>query len=282
MVQQASSLHTPGDEGGTVIQRSDGGVAVGIRGGREPEEDWRKVTIYGSRLLRRELVAHRTLACVLERPKGFAFKAGQYVDVTLPEPLFDDLLGPTRSFSIASSPTEPELLLVMRMRDSAFKRSIAEMALGSPVLVDGPADDLALDANGGSPLVMLAGGVGIAPFLSALREAAATGGRLAATIFYANRRPEDAPYLDELLDLEHRIDGYRCIPTMPRMIDSERGWTGATGRLGAAMLGRYLPALVGPRYYLSGSTVFISGLRQELARAGVPGSDIRIEMYTGY
>lgn len=263
-------------------QGSDGGIALDLPRVRAPEEDWRKVTIYGSRLVRREPVAHRTLACVLERPQGFSFRAGQYIDVTLPEPLFDDLLGPTRSFSIASSPTEPELLLLMRMRESAFKRSIVAMPLGAPVLVDGPADDLAFHVVDGRPLVMLAGGVGIAPFLGVLREAAANHGQLPATLFYANRRPEDAAYLDELLALERRVAGYRCVPTMTRMHDSAMDWKGDTERLDAAMLSRYLPALVGPRYYLSGSTLFISGVYQELTRAGVPGSDIRTEMYTGY
>jgi ferredoxin-NADP reductase len=263
-------------------QWSDCGIALDVSRGRSPDEDWRKVTIFGSRLVRRERVAHQTLACVLERPRGFAFRAGQYIDVTLPEPLYDDLLGPTRSFSIASSPTESDLLLLMRMRNSAFKRSIAGMPLGAPVLVDGPADDLAFNSEGGRPLVMLAGGVGIAPFLGALREVAATHGSLAGTLYYANRRPEDAAFLAELLALEGRVAGYRCVATMKRMRDSAMAWRGDTERLGAVMLGRHLPALVGPRYYLSGSTLFISGLRQELARAGVPGSDIRTEMYTGY
>jgi ferredoxin-NADP reductase len=240
------------------------------------------MSMHASRLLGRELVAAETLACVLERPAGFGFRAGQYVDVTLPEPLFNDPLGPTRSFSIASAPAERELLLLMRMRDSAFKRSIAMMPLGTPVLVDGPADDLALTLDDDRPRVFLAGGVGIAPFLGALREVATGEGRLAATLFYSNRRPEDAAYLRELCALATRIEDFRCIPTMTRMPTSVRRWAGETERLGVPMLERYLPSLSGPRYFLSGSTTFISGLCQEIERAGVPGADIRIEMYTGY
>jgi ferredoxin-NADP reductase len=69
---------------------------------------------------------------------------------------------------------------------------------------------------------------------------------------------------------------------MTRMRLSERTWSGETARIGVPMLERYLPSLRGPRYYLSGSTMFISGVRQELARAGIPGGDIRVEMYAGY
>jgi ferredoxin-NADP reductase len=238
--------------------------------------------MHPSRLVHRELVAERTLAWMVERPAGFGFHAGQYVDVTLPEPLFDDVLGPTRSFSIASAPSEEHLLLLMRLRDTAFKRSVAEMPLGAPVLQDGPADDLALDTRADRPVVFLAGGVGIAPFLSVLREVAVGEGALEATLFYSNRRPEDAAYLEELCVLSTRIAGFQCIPTMTRMWESVRSWPGETERLSAAMLARHLPTLVGPRYYLAGSTTFISWLCQDIERAGVPGGDIRIEMYTGY
>lgn len=239
-------------------------------------------TAWRSRLLERRMVAARTLAATVERPSGFDFRAGQYVDVTLQNPPYDDLLGPTRSFSIASAPGERDLLLLMRMRDSAFKRSLAELPIGAPLLLDGPADDLGLEPDPRSPVVYLAGGVGIAPFLGVLREAAATTGRLPATLFYSNRRPEDGAYLGELRDLELRLTGFRFVPTMTQLATSEQRWSGETERLSTAMLQRHLPALRGPRYYLSGSTTFISGLCQQIERAGVPAGDIRIEMYTGY
>ena len=86
----------------------------------------------------------------------------------------------------------------------------------------------------------------------------------------------------ELCTLAARVDGFRFIPTMTQMSTSSRRWTGETGRMDVPMLGRYLPSLVGPRYYLSGSTTFISGMCQAIEHAGVPGADIRIEMYAGY
>jgi ferredoxin-NADP reductase len=204
------------------------------------------------------------------------------VDITLPDPPYDDLLGPTRSFSIASAPAERDLLLLMRLRNTAFKRAMADMPLGSALLLDGPVDDLSLAINGGQSSVYLAGGVGVAPFLGAIRHAAAHGGELEATLFYSNRRPEDAAYLEELTALTDRVRGFRFIPTMTEMRLSERTWSGETTRIGIPVLRRYLPSLRGPRYYLSGSTMFISGVRQELARAGIPGGDIRVEMYAGY
>lgn len=240
------------------------------------------MAVYVSRLLKRAPVAHETLACVIERPHGFAFRAGQYIDVTLPHPPYDDLLGPTRSFSIASAPGERDLLLLMRVRDSAFKRAIAEMPLGSSVLLDGPADDLFLTVEDNRLAVFLAGGVGVATFLGAIRNAAEHATPLNATLFYSNRRPKDAAYLTELASLAERVRHFRFVPIMTRLERSMESWKGETERIGAQLLVRYLPSLRGPRYYMSGSTTFISGVRQTIANAGVPASDIRIEMYTGY
>lgn len=240
------------------------------------------MAFFSSRLVGREYVAHETLAVTLERPDGFEFSVGQYVDTTLPELHYTDDLGPTRSFSIASAPGDRDLLLVMRMRPSAFKRTLVELPLGSPVRMEGPIDDLSLQIGGDRPVALLAGGVGVAPFLSGLREAAARGMPCNVTLFYSNPRPEDAAYLEDLRDLTHRLPGFRFVPTMTRMSDSARTWAGETGRVGVAMIERHLPALRGPRYYISGTPGFISALRQQLQRAAVPPPDIDIEMYTGY
>ena len=64
--------------------------------------------VLASRLLHREFVADETLAVTLERPPGFVFRPGQYVDITLCEPRYDDEMGRVRSMSIASAPSEPD------------------------------------------------------------------------------------------------------------------------------------------------------------------------------
>ena len=106
--------------------------------------------------------------------------------------------------------------------------------------------------------------------------------QLPATLFYSNRRPEDAAYLDELCGMEVLVPGLRVISIMTRMDESRTQWSGESERLSAAMLARYLPDFRGRRHYISGSPLLISGMCQELERAGVADTDIRIEMYAGY
>src|SRR6202035_6017558 len=105
-------------------------------------------------------------AFLLEKPSGWAFKAGQYLDMTLLDPPETDSEGNIRSFSIASAPHEETLMVATRMRDTAFKRVLRTMPLGTAVKIEGPCGDLILQNDGARTVVLLAGGIGITPFRS--------------------------------------------------------------------------------------------------------------------
>lgn len=233
-------------------------------------------------LIDKRTVAHETVSIRVERPSGFEFSAGQYVDLAVRELPFQDDLGPVRSLTIASAPEDDELEFVMRLRDTAFKHAISMLEPGMELILEGPYDDLGFEARPGRELVFLAAGVGITPFLSVLRQAAGRGDRLDATLFYSNQRPEDAIALDELRGYTERIDGFRLIPTMTRMPESKLEWDGLTGRIDLDLLGRHLPSIVGPVYFLAGTTPFVSELMNALLDAGVEPEDIGVEVFTGY
>lgn len=240
------------------------------------------VMTFRSRLVSREVVAEQTLALQLTRAEGFRFLAGQYLDITVINAPDRDAEGPLRSFSIASAPDEPELLVVMRLRDTAFKRTLAALDPGSEVIVEGPSGDFVLDPGNQRPLVFIAGGVGIAPFLSMLREARTGRGTAETVLFYSNRRPEDTAFLPELEAMANNLPGFRCITTMTRMAESAHQWHGETAHVDATMLARHLPSVRGPLYYVCGAPALIAGVRYELEHAGVAGGDIKLEMFGGY
>ena len=91
---------------------------------------------YLSKLLNRFEVAQDTMAFHFEKPMGFDFKPGQSVDLTLLNPPETDSEGNIRTFSIASAPFENQLTFATRMRDTAFKRSLRKVALGTTVKID--------------------------------------------------------------------------------------------------------------------------------------------------
>src|SRR5215471_20842431 len=151
-----------------------------------------------TRLRRRESVAEGTNAFHFDKPGGFSFKAGQTIDLTLIGPSETDAEGDTRTFSIASAPDEPEIVIATRIRSSAFKRVLSAVPLGTSVRMSEAMGSFTLHKNTAKPAVFLAGGIGITPFRSMSLDAMTrkTGHRI--SLFYSNHRPEDAPFLDEL------------------------------------------------------------------------------------
>ena len=121
---------------------------------------------YSTKLLNRAEVAERTMAFSFEKPPGFDFRPGQSSDLTLVDPPETDSEGDIRTFSIASAPFEDHLMIATRMRDTAFKRSLKRVPLGTALKIDSPVGSFTLHKNSARPAVFLAGGIGITPFFS--------------------------------------------------------------------------------------------------------------------
>ena len=136
---------------------------------------------FGSQLKEREEVAERTIAYRFEKPANWTVEAGQFIDMTLLNPSETDAEGNARTFSIASGPHEKDLMVTTRIRNTAFKRVLKTLPIGTTVRIDGPFGDLTLPHNTGRALVFLAGGIGITPFRSMLIWAAR---REAATSYF--------------------------------------------------------------------------------------------------
>ena len=235
-----------------------------------------------AKLTRREEVAEGTMAFHFEKPSGFNFKAGQFADVTLTDPPETGAEGNTRTFSIASPPFESELVFTTRMRDTAFKRSLKKVPLATEVKIGSAAGSFTLDKNQAKPAVFLAGGIGITPFLSIVRQADRDRLPQKLYLFYSNRRPEDAAFLDTLQTLETTNPNFRLICTMTEMSKSTKEWKGETVLIDKEMLSRHLPTLQGPIYYIAGPPTMVAAMRQTLVGAGVEEDDIRTEEFAGY
>lgn len=236
---------------------------------------------YDVPLLARTAVARDTWEFTFARPAGFRCRAGQYVDLIVADGPGMDAEGPLRSFSLVNAPDDDALVVVMRMRDTAFKRALAALPVGGTVGLDGPDGCFTLDDDG-TPAACIAGGTGIAPFLSLFGAAVAAGRALHAALFYANRRPEDAFYLDRLERLARADPTLVVVPTITRPEASAAPWRCERGPLGVALWRRHLPALASRRWYIAGSPGLVAGTRRALRGAGVEEEDIRVEMFGGY
>jgi ferredoxin-NADP reductase len=233
-------------------------------------------------LVGREMVADRTMSFRFEKPAGWLYRAGQSVDMTLIDPPETDPEGSLRAFTISSAPRENVIQITTRLRDTAFKRVLQTVPLGTEVKIEGPFGDLHLH-HAARSAVLLAGGIGITPFRSILVEAIG-GGSLPyrVVLFHANRRPEDAAFADEFRALERRDSNLTYVPTMTAMADSAQPWDGERGHIDAAMLGRHMGGVVDPIYYVAGPPAMVEAMRGALAASGVDEDDIRTEEFSGY
>lgn len=235
-----------------------------------------------SKLTDRQEVAERTMGFRFEKLTGWTFKAGQFIDVTLRDPSETDTEGNTRGFSIASGPHEETLMIATRMRDTAFKRVLRTLPLGTAVKIEGPFGNLTLHNNVAKTAVFLAGGIGITPFRSIVVRAAKEKLPHHIFLFFSNRRPEDAPFLEELEALEGENPNYKFIATMTEMQKSHRAWQGETSLINKEMLSRHLKDAASPIYYIAGPPGMVKGLHEMLNKAGVDDDDVRMEEFAGY
>jgi ferredoxin-NADP reductase len=156
------------------------------------------------------------------------------------------------------------------------------MRTETPVKIEGPFGSLTLHNNVARTAVLFAGGIGITPFRSIVFRAAKEKLGHRIVLFYSNRRPEDAPFLDELEALEHDNPNYKLIATMTQMEKSHQAWHGETRLINKEMLARYLERVVSPLYNIAGPPAMVNGLRDMLIKAGTDDDDLRTEEFAGY
>lgn len=237
--------------------------------------------LYEIDFLRAEAVAEGTKSFHFAKPRGFAFEAGQFGNFSLVEPPDDDPAGNLRSFSFASAPHEGEIMVATRMRPSPFKRGLEALAPGATVEMTGPLGELRIE-EGGGPLVFLAGGIGITPFLGMLRHLAHAGSAREVTLFYGNRTPEASPFLAELESLPWRLPRFRLVCHLSEPRKSATPWAGETGFLTEKLIGRHVADALAPLYYVVGPPAMTVAAREVLTNLGVDEGGVRFEEFAGY
>ena len=235
-----------------------------------------------TKLIEKTTVAEGTMRFHFEKPEGFTYRAGQSIDLTLVNPPETDAEGIMRAFTLASAPDDSYFAITTRMRDTAFKRVLKAMEPGTPLSFEGPFGDLTLPERTDRPVVFLAGGIGVTPFYAMARDAATKSLPHKIILFYSNRRPEDAAFLDYLMALPTQNHNFTFVGTMTEMEKSSTEWSGERGYIDASMIAKYVSQAEMPLYYLAGPAGMVAALRKMLNESGVSNDDIRTEEFTGY
>jgi ferredoxin-NADP reductase len=208
------------------------------------------------------------------------FRAGQYFWITLLDPPHDDEKGPKRHISVATSPNDHGALgICTRLRDTAFKRSLAELPVGTEVEVEPPKGDYGLPSETDRPLVFVAGGIGITVFRSMLLAITEDGLPYDVTLVYSNRDRESTAFFDELVELDRAHSNVRIVFTMT----DDPAWSGETRRIDGDMLRDVLDGgLDGYHYLVAGPPAMVEAVEGVLSGVGVPPERVTAGSFSGY
>lgn len=211
--------------------------------------------------------------------RGFDYLPNQFVNLKLPG--VQDPWGPMRRFSLSSSPTEDHMSITTKLTGSPFKEALLALRPGDEAQVMGPLGHFVLDPE--RPAVMIAGGIGIAPFRGMVRYAFDRGLETPVVLLYSNRTPEDITFKGELDGLARELPTLRVIHTITRPNDARVPWGGRVGRIDAGLIQGATQGLIGPLYYICGLPEMVEDMALILYRGlGIPAQDIRVERFMGY
>jgi predicted ferric reductase len=185
--------------------------------------------------VRRERGQAVTVELAADGHDGLHFQAGQFARLRTAACLYgmDD-----HPFTLSSSPRQPERPAFTVKALGDFSSSLADLGVGTRLLVDGPHGESVHIPPGGG-LLLVAAGIGITPALSVLRAAAELDDPRPVVLLYGSRRWDDITFREELELLEHRVPRLRVVHVLSR---AEPGWPGERGRIGPDVLRRHAPA----------------------------------------
>jgi ferredoxin-NADP reductase len=207
------------------------------------------------------------------------YRPGNYFWVELPDRGHQDEKGLRRHITLVTSPTEHGVVgLATRLRDTAFKRTLAELEVGDEVQVEEPKGSFALPEDTDSDYVFVAGGIGITVFRSMLRYIADTSAPYRVTLVYSNPNREVTAFLDELEELARRIEGMRIVLTMT----DDPDWGGDTRRLTADVLDELVGGLEGKTFLIAGPPAMVEDVSGSLLEAGVAEDRVLSNTFSGY
>jgi ferredoxin-NADP reductase len=212
-----------------------------------------------------------------QRPVRFG--AGQYMELTIPHAKAD-VRGQRRIFSIASAPVETDVIrfgLNTAERSSSLKKALLSLEPGEIVSATDVGGDFLLPSEVTRPLLFVAGGIGITPFMSHLEQIQGSGEARDVVVLYSASSADELAYSARLTALGHPV--LLLAPAAPKPLP--KGWTYlGRGPLTAELLASAVPDVKSRAAYVSGPPAFVHVVRTLLRKA--QAHNIKTDFFAGY
>ncbi len=223
-----------------------------------------------------------TMLLSLAQHKGerlFTYQPGQYAAISFYKKWRPT---PARCFSIVSSPTDQGVLQFSMHPRGRFTKGANNLKPGDKVVVRGPFGGFVLDLAHGGETILIAGGIGVTPFMSMVRYARKVGASNKITLVYSCRSQYDLPFMGDLKILQAQNPNFRVVYVI--------GDGPATSLAGQAVVsGQITKEVFDPiiannptvkTYYICGPPQFMKGIMKTLSSLGVPRNAMLTEAFS--
>jgi len=227
-------------------------------------------------------IAENTYEFVFSNDRPFTFKPGQYMEWTLAH-RDPDSRGNRRYFTVASSPTEPDVRLGVKFypEPSSFKNKMLYMAPNSIVVASQIAGDFVMPKDPKRPLVFIAGGIGVTPFRSMIKYLVDTKEHRQVTLFYSNKTERDVAYGD-ILDEAEKEMGIKTVYVVTNPTEKPGQPSPYYKALDAGVIRAEVPNYRDCVFYISGPHGMVSAFQSMLKNMGIRGSNIKTDYFPGF
>ena len=230
------------------------------------------------RLKDRKKINKNTLAMWFDKTgTGYEFDPGQYAQITLLEPVYNDDEGNSRLFSICSSPQKDYLMFTTRSLDSAFNKNIIELPIGSKASIGEPGGNTVLHKDSSIPAVFLIGGIGITPVRCMVEYIVESKLPYKSYLFFSNPDSESMAFLNEFENWAKEYPDFKFIPTIDDV--NNKYWKYNFGYINRDMIVENIPDVKAPIYYIVGPPQMVDAMEQILIGLEVSGDKIRLEKF---
>lgn len=207
------------------------------------------------------------------------FRPGQYMEWTLASAHADNR-GNRRYLTISSAPTENELMFTLKIppKPSSFKTHLGELASGDRMSASQIAGHFTLPEDKSSPIIFIAGGVGITPFRSMIKYLLDSHQPRQMALFYSANKPEEFAFED--LFKQAAGVGLKTVYTVTS--PEVNRWHGESGPIDSSLIAKHVPDYTNRLFYISGPQAFVANIRQNLLSAGLNHKQLITDYFPGY
>lgn len=220
---------------------------------------------------------------VFAKDKPLQYLPGQYMEWTIPMNKTDGR-GNRRYFTIASSPTENEIQLGIKIapdHPSTFKKALTEMKDGSLIVAFQISGSFVMPVDIKEKLVFIAGGIGVTPFRSMIKYLIDTKEKRDIVFFHVCSNEDEFVY-KEIFGQAEKMFSLKIVHVLSSSEKASPKWNGEKGIIDEFLVKKYVPDYKERLFYLSGPNAMVDAYKKLILNLGVKRSEIKTDYFPGF